>query len=352
MNKKYYILAIAGFLYGISGTLVVAQPIERIHFNMSLLESDCIFTDKTLPKFLAEAYNEKKFKNEDFNSETCLNATKMGTEGSFNTLQLFLVTSTCRPGKKSMYIIKEAREGLKEATSLQEIAAIPGMKELLAPNTPPKGLPNIALPLAYFSYGLENSGNQYGQPPIHYIAAMPAAKGKALCEVVTAYRDNKSVQNADQIKRAYKILGNELANFHKRFKIAHGDFHCFNVFFDGMHCTFIDNETMAEHKKDLSDDIVKPFLAFFSTTESDARKNIIKGIDLKVWHDLAFKNYIEGYLDAYKPDEQKKVFQDLKKMFNSNNTFPWLKISAAELQKIRTTYINPVFAEIEKKRFA
>jgi len=338
----------------------------KITFDKSLLAPDGTFTEQSLPKFLAKAYSEKKLTNEDFSKETCLKAKKMDAKGSFNTLQLFLVTATCRPAQASMYIIKEAKNSLDEMTSLQAIEKYPGMKELLAPGMPPQGFPSIALPLAYFSY---EGPNGYG---LHYIAAMPAAKGKVLCEIVAAFRDNQSPQNAEKIKRAYKILGNELANFHKRFMkpvsgakigktIAHGDFHCFNVFYDeiGGHFTFIDNETMAASLRtplSPADDILKLFFGLFSSSEPGERKDIIKGVDLKIWHNLAFKNFIEGYLDAYVPAEQKQVLQDLKKMFNSDVVYQqyatsWLNIDNLRLKEMRTRYINPVFDEIEKQRF-
>lgn len=335
------------------------DPAHKITFDSSLLEPDGTFTEASLAKFLAKAYNEKKLVNEDFSKETCLKAKKMDVQGSFNTLQLFLVTATCRPTQASMYIIKEAREGLNETMSLKAVEQYPGMKELLAPGVPPKGLPSVALPLAYFSYA---SPSGYG---LHYIAAMPAAKGKVLCELVSAFRDNQSPQNTERIKRAYKILGNELANFHKRFMqpvsgakigktIPHGDFHCFNVFYDeiGGHFTFIDNETMAaalKNKVNPADDILKLFLGLFSSSEPDARKDIIKGIDAKKWHDLALKNFIEGYLDAYAPADQKQVLLDLKKMFNSDAKYLWLHIDAARLKEIREKYVNPVFNEIQKR---
>lgn len=335
--------------------------IEKIEFDTSLLEQDGSFNEQSLPKFLAKAYNEKKIKNDDFSKEACLKAKKMNVQGSFNTLQLFLITSTCRPSQASLYIIKEARNGLQEANNLKAVENFSGMQELLAPKSPPKGLPNIALPLAYFSY---SGTGGYG---LHYIAAMPAAKGKVLCEIVASFRDNQSPQNAEKIKRAYKILGNELANFHKRFSkpsqdsaigktITHGDFHCFNVFYDeiGGHFTFIDNETMAASLTKLKspdDDILKPFLGLFSSSEAEERKNIIQGIDLKLWHNLAFKHFIEGYLDAYNKTEQKQVLQDLKAMFNSNSSFAWLEITQEKLQELRTNYINPVFDTIQKERF-
>lgn len=336
--------------------------IEKIDFDVSMLGPGGSFTESSLPKFLAKAYEEKKLKNDDFSKEACLKAKKRDVKGSFNTLQLFQITSTCRSGQASMYIIKEAKNGLQEATNLKAIETFPGMKELLAPKIPPKGLPSVALPIAYFSY---SAASNYGEQ-MHYIATMPAAKGKVLCELVASFRDNQSPQNTEKIKRAYRILGTELANFHKRFSkplkgtaigktIPHGDFHCFNVFYDeiGGHFTLIDNETMSLSLKNLQspdDDILKPFLGLFSETEAAERKDIIKGVDLKVWHNVAFKNFVEGYMNAYKPSDQKQVLQDLKAMFNSNKTFPWLTIDDVTLKNLRDKYINPVFDEIEKTR--
>jgi len=337
------------------------NDIPQINFSSSLLAADGSFTEQSLPKFLAQAYNEKKLTHPDFSKEACLKAKKMDVQGSFNTLQLFLVTATCQPTTASMYIIKEAKSGLEEAMKLKTIEKYPGMKELLAPKTPPKGLPSIALPIAYFSYP---STSGYG---LHYIATMPAAKGKVLCQLVNDFRLNQSPQNAEKIKRAYKILGVEMGNYHKRFMqpiagakigktIPHGDFHCFNVFYDeiGGHFTFIDNETMAASLNNLQtpdDDILKLFLGLFSASEPEARKEIIKGIDLKTWHTLSLKNFIEGYMQAYNAPDQKQVLLDLKKMFNTNDQFPWLRIDPKELQKLRTNYINPIFDTIEQEKF-
>lgn len=360
--KWQALIIIGALLHPTIGSSAEQNSITEINFDKTLLSPDGTFTEQSLPKFLAQAYREKKVNLDDFSKEECLKAKKMDVQGSFNTLQLFLVTSTCRPSKASMYIIKEAKNGFDEAVSLKAIEKYPGMKELLAPNTPPKGLPSLALPLAYFSYA---NPSGYG---LHYIAAMPSAKGKVLCSLVNEFRNNQSPQNAERIKRAYKILGTEMANFHKRFSkpvpgskigktVPHGDFHCFNVFYDelGGHFTFIDNETMAASLKNLvtpDDDLLKLFLGLFSTSEPEARKDIIKGVNLKTWYDLAFKNFIEGYLDAYKPTEQKQVLQDLKKIFNSTKKFPWMHIEASELQKMRKTYINPIFDEIDNQRFS
>jgi hypothetical protein len=334
-------------LFHYSQTNTAQNEIKEITFDKSLLEPDGTFTEQSLPKFLAQAYQEKKLTNPDFSKEECLKAKKMDVQGSFNTLQLFQITSTCRQtSPASIYIIKEAKNGLGEATKLQAVAKYPGMKELLAPATPPKGFPSVILPIAYFSYA---GPGGYG---LHYIAVMPSAKGKVFCQVVQEYRDNQSPQNAEKLKQTYKILGAELANFHKRFN--HGDLHCFNMFYNGEYFGLIDNETITTAKglQSASDDNLKLFLGLASTSEPAERKNIIQGIDLKTWYNLAFKSFIEGYLDAYQSADQLRVMQELKKMFNNNQAFPWLKIDSAELQKLRTSYINPVFDEIEKQRFA
>jgi len=338
--------ALFGLLPYTSQNLIAQQygsPIApEITFDKSLLEPDGTFTEQSLPKFLAKAYSEKKLLNDDFSKEVCIKAKKRGVQGSFNTVQLFEVTTTCRPGPASIYIVKEAKNGIEETINLKAIEQYPGMKELITPHVPPKGFPNVALPIAYFSYPAG-----YG---LHYIAAMPAAKGKVLCELVVTFRDNQSPQNEERIKRAYKILGIELANFHRRF--IHGDFHYFNVFYDeiGGHFTLIDNETIkkAANLMSTADDTLKLFLGLFSTSEPEARKDIIKGIDLKKWHELAFKSFIEGYISTYATSEQKQVLQDLKKMFNSDEKYPWLHIDAAKLQELRTKYINPIFDEIQK----
>lgn len=360
-NNVMLLILVIGLLNHLQINPSGETDIPEVLFDKSLLEYDSSFTEQSLPKFLAQAYSEKKLTHPDFSKESCLRAKKLNVQGSFNTLQLFLVTATCQPSQASMYIVKEARNGLQEATSLKAIEKYPGMKELLAPAIPPKGLPSIALPLAYFSYpGVSGYGS-------HYIAAMPAAKGKVLCELVNDFRHNQSPQNAERIKRAYKILGTEMGNFHKRFMkpvkgkkigktIPHGDFHCFNVFYDELngHFTFIDNETMAAFLKNPTspdDDILKLFLGLFSESEPSERKDIIKDVDLKTWHNLAFKNFIEGYIGVYKKSDQKQVLQDLKDMFNSSNKFPWLHINNAELNDIRKLYINPIFAEIEQQYF-
>lgn len=331
--------------------------IKNMDVNKSFLGATGAFTESSLPKFLAQAYSEKKLNNSDFSKETCLKAKNLGTQGGYNTLQLFLITSTCNHQAASMYIIKEARHGLDEATKLKEVAEFPKMKELIAPNIVP-GLPSVALPLAYFSYPDTKS--------IHYLAAMPAAKGKDLATLITEFKNDQSEHNKEILNRAFAILGKETANFHKRFMktekgkilgktVVHGDFHTFNLFFDpiGGHFTFIDNETIANSLKNPvspSVDLVKLFFMPFSINSSYQQfRDLIEGIDLQTWFDIALKHFVTGYKDAYKPNEQQQVLQELKKIFNDKFTIQWVDFNDQQLADIRTKNINPIFDALMKK---
>jgi hypothetical protein len=319
--------------------------IKNMEINKSLLGPNGAFTENSLPKFLAQAYTEKKLKNADFSKEACLKAKNLGTQGGYNTLQLFLITSTCHAASASMYIIKEARNGIDEAIKLKKIAEYPKMKELIAPNVVP-GLPSIALPLAYFSYPDTKA--------VHYLAAMPAAKGKDLSSYIIQFRDNQSAQNKELLNRAFTILGKETANFYKRFgnKVVHGDFHTFNIFFDPItgHSTWIDAETMAnsfDKPTGPAKDIVKLFyMPFCINSTFQQFRDLIKGIDLKTWFDISIKNFVIGYKDTFKAQEQKKVIQDLKKMFLDPFTITWVDFDQQQLSNIQKKYIIPIFDEL------
>lgn len=328
-----------------------AVVIRSMTFDTNLLQPNGSFTESSLPQFLAQAFDQKKLNNPDFSKAACLKAKNLGTQGGYNTLQLFLVTSTCRPSQASMYIIKEARDGLDEATKLKEIENLPRMKEIIAPQVI-KDLPTIALPIAYFSYPDKSA--------LHYIAAMPAAKGKPLSDLIIMFRDNQTPQNTETLNRAFHILGKETSNFHKRFMnqvsdkiigntMAHGDFHFFNLFFDeiGGHFTWIDNETMAKsmlNKVSPSVDFVKLFFMPFSLNRDYKQFwDLIKGIDLQVWFDVALKNFVIGYADAYKQGQRKQVLEELKQLFNAPFTIAWVDFNDNQLDEIRTKYINPIF---------
>ena len=322
--------------------------IKNMDIDKSLLGANGAFTETSLPKFLAQAYSEKKLKNADFSKEACLKAKNLGTQGGYNTLQLFLITSTCHAGAASMYIIKEARNGIDEASKLKRIAEYPKMKELIAPNIVP-GLPSIALPLAYFSYPDTKA--------VHYLAAMPAAKGKDLSAYIIQFRDNQSAQNKELLSRAFTILGRETANFHKRFdnKVAHGDFHTFNIFFDPIsgHSTWIDAETMAnsfDKPTGPAKDIVKLFyMPFCINSTFQQFRDLIKGIDLKTWCDIAVNDFVIGYKDTFKPQEQKQAIQELRKMFLDPFTITWVDFDQQKLSDIQKNYISPIFDELLKK---
>lgn len=341
------------------GSPVASAPlpdgINLIDIDKTMVDNMGILSESSLSQLLAKAQAHLPAKS--FLNSSCISAKKIGAEGSFNTVQLFKVTSTCNPGKTSQYIVKEARDGEREALSLQLIEKYPKMKELMAPQAPPANLPSIALPVGYLAYNDTNRN--------HILSVMPLAQGKVLCETITDFSKNQSDINKANLKKAYKVLGTEMSNFYARFRekvpgsalgksIPHGDFHCFNIFYDANagHVTLIDNETMADalsNKSIPADDILKLFLGLFSTSEPAERKDVIKGIDLKLWHELALGSYIEGFLSAYAAAEQKQALQDLKKIFNSDLRPSWMNIDAGRLKELREKYINPVFESVALK---
>ena len=327
----------------------------KVDFDKKLLTPDGNFTEESLPKFLTEAYREKKLKDDTFSKEACLKAKDIGSQGGMQTSQLFLVTSLCQPTQAAMYIIKESTSGLHELEHLQAIEKFPGMKELVAPNVV-AGLPSIALPFAYFSYA--NGG-------MHYIAAMPAAKGKPLTAVMIDFRDNPSPQNTERLGRAFRILGKELSAFHKRFMkpeegrilgntIIHGDFHPFNIFYDEIagHFTFIDAESMSRslhHPTNPVADILELFVVPFTINKNEFQnfRDLIKGVDLKTWWNVTLKNFLLGYIEPYAPTQRKQVLQEMKKMFNDDfKIFGWAEFNDAQIKNIQNAVINPIFEEL------
>lgn len=328
-------------------------------------ESDCTFflldemlTEQSLPLFLSQAYREQKIHFNDFSSEKHLVVKKLPIVKTFNTLQIFLVISTYPDRNPSTYIVKEAKNASSEIKHLQAIKTYPGMYELIAPSISPHGLPSIIIPFAYLSYRNKKDS-------LHYVMIMPAAAGISLDTLITQFRDNQSEQNAIRVFCAYKRLGYELGNFHQKFMepnqhskigktIVHGDFHCSNIFYDetANHCTFIDNETMAhslETRTEAGIDILRLFFDFFSISETNPRKNFIKGIDLTVWHNIALKSFIKGYASSYPLNDRTQVVNELKAIFNNDYNLSWFRFKPNYLEQLRETYINPIFNEIEKK---
>ena len=306
---------------------------------------------------MGKAFLDKEINNRAFSQESCLVIKSLPVVGSFNTKQLFSIKSTCNNQEPLYFIAKEAADGEREASSLQEIENFPGLKKLMisSESSAPEGFPNLALPIIYLSYK-DNNGRE------HYLAIMPYAPGRVLCDVVKDYRDSPTPLNAERIKKIYKNIGTQLGNFHRSFMteashkysalkktILHGDLHCLNTFYDekSSKTTLIDNETIANFLKNPStpdDDILKLFLGPFSKTEPESRKDLIKNIDLKTWFNLAFANFVDGYAQSFPEISRKELYQDLKKIFNFDTYQKpsWLSISADRLRDLREKYINPI----------
>jgi hypothetical protein len=328
---------------------VIIQP---MNIGSSLLDLSGKFTEKNLANFLALAYKEKKLPYEEFKNAACLRIKNIAQQGGYNTLQLFLVTSTCTTGPASLYIIKESKDGIKEAKSLKEIGRIHAFKEIVAPKVK-TGLPSLSLPIAYFSYPDKTT---------HYISTMPSAKGKVLSYWALEYQKNKSAQNKERLNRAFFILGKETSNFHKLFMrpergkilgktIAHGDFHLHNLFFDEIsgHFTFIDNETIALYIKNRISpaiDICKPFFLPFNNQYYEFRY-MMEGVDLRDWYNITLKNFLLGYINPYPTKDHPQILREMKEMFEVFDVPDWIHFD--DVDEVRAKIINPIFGQLLKK---
>lgn len=322
---------------------VIIRPVV---FDTSQLTSKGEFTESTLPLFLSQAL----FNNPDFSKAECLKAKNIATQGGYNTSQLFLVSSICSGSTASIYIIKESKDGIGEATKLKEVANLPFIKDLIAPKVQPN-LPSISLPIAYFAYA--------DKEKVHYLSTMPSAKGKVLADIAMEWQQNQTDQKREHVARAFNILGKEIANFHKlsqkpvKGKIindttAHGDFHLHNLFFDpiGGHFTFIDNETIAlyiKNKVNPSIDLCKPFFMPFNNTYQGFLMTI-DGIDLKTWYNTTLKPFITGYVSTYPEKQRMDVIKELKSMFNTFQVPEWVQFYDKE--EVMNDIINPIFNEL------
>ena len=355
MKKNYFYaqsIAVCVAILLTNTVIISGILIQPMTFDTSLLTADGQFTEKSLPKFLAQAFNQKKLTDPSFSKEACIKAKDIAKKGGYNTEQLFLITTTCSTNPASLYIVKEAKDGVGEAEKLKQVANTTKFKDIIAPKVK-KGLPTLSLPLAYFSYPDKQT--------THYISAMPSAKGKAMSDLAVQYQKNKTPQNEELLKRAFFILGNETANFHNLFRkssskqllgtvVAHGDFHLLNIFFDEIagHTTFIDNETIALYLKQPvspAKDICKPFYMPFNSTYDDFLETI-KGINLKTWYEITLKNFVLGYAQAFPQNQQVQVLKELQTMFNKFELKDW--VNFYDLEKVRKQYINPIFDELIK----
>lgn len=332
--------------------------VHKMAVSPSLLKSDGNLTENGLANILAQAYSEGILKNKDFNDKQCLTIKNLGSGSGYNTVQLFLVSSTCSPSTQPLlYIVKESRKGLTESTNLKKIEEFPGMQDIIAPKVI-KGFPTISLPFFYFSYHPKHQN-------IHYIATMPAAKGAVLFDLLNEFRDDQSQKNAERIKKAYHILGVELGNFHKKFMkpvpgkklgatVAHGDLHVHNIFYDEQtgHFTFIDNETMVrcfDKLKVPKIDFMRLIFPPFSSNDTIYQfKEIIKGVKPGTYLNITLTPFIKGYLSAFNPQDRKQLLQDLREIFTTNIKAKPLNFDPQYIHQIVKDYINPIFNNIEK----
>lgn len=329
--------------------------IKQMKTDKTFFSSDGSLTK--LAQMLNQAFKEKKIINKAFNDEKCLKVKNLGKGGGYNTLQLFLVSSTCS-GKEENYIVKEPRDGVLEAKQLSLVAESPTLKDLAVPSMV-AGLPSLALPISYLSYTKDKKP--------HYLVIMPAALGTDLAALTLKFKKNQSKENRDLLASAFLKLGEEVGQWHKRNMkttggnkigktVVHGDFHPFNIFYDANknHVTFIDNESIASSLKEpgnVSTDLIKLFFMPFSINDDYAQfRDLIEGIDLKTWFDISLKNFITGYKKAYAKSEQTKLLQELKDIFIKPFSITWVDFNEDQLDNLRKEHFVPLFNELAKQQ--
>ncbi len=84
-----------------------------------------------------------------------------------------------------------------------------------------------------------------------------------------------------------------------------------------------------------------------SHSEPEERKDIIKGIDIKKFFDLALKNFIEGYISIYSKNLRNKAIDNIINIFESKEEFLWQQIPDDELKNIRKNIIMPIIDRIK-----
>lgn len=328
--------------------------VSKMVFSPSLLNPDGTLTTDGLATVLVQAYNEGKLKNKSFSDKKCLTVKSISTGTSYQTLQIFKVTSTCDPSIEALYFVKESKDSISETMNLKEIEEFGDMKSIMTPNIK-KDFPSLALPLFYFSYHPHNQ-------KIHYVATMPAAHGMVLCELLTQFRDNQSPENTARMERAYTILGKELSNMHKQYvktnngrMLVHGDLHCHNIFYDEKlgHFTFIDNETLVhaiEGSRSVVDDFIRVIFTPYSNSESLYNfDQLIRGINPGTYFNVTLKPLLKGYISVYStPAEQKDMLLKLKGKLTSYLQDGFFTFDEKYLQKLSKDYIAPICDEIAK----
>ena len=328
--------------------------VSKMSIDPSSLNPDGTLTTDGLATVLVQAYKEGKLKNKGFSDKKCLTVKSISTGTSYQTLQIFKVTSTCDPSIESLYFVKESKDSISETMNLKEVEEFGDMKSIMTPNIK-KDFPSLALPLFYFSYHPVNQ-------KVHYVATMPAAHGMVLCELLNQFRENQSPENTKRLEKAYGILGKELSNMHKQYvktnhgrMLVHGDLHCHNVFYDEKlgHFTFIDNETLVhaiEGSRSIVDDFIRLIFTPYSNSESLYNfDQLITGINPGTYFNVTLKPLLQGYISAYStPAEQKRILLELKGMLTSDLKDGFFTFDTKYLQQLSKDYITPICNEIEK----
>jgi len=345
---------------------LVAAPqasVPSVELDNSLYNEEGELLEGGVDAVLEKLHHEKKLMGEAFTKQSCMNAKNIGSKGGYQTRQLFLLTSTCKPHETLQYIIKEPATD-HEIDALKAIAAYAPLQPFIAPNKR-KGFPILALPIAYFSYQAEGH--------THFIEIMPRAKGESMFDLVARFRDNQTPANLAKIKVMFRNFGKQRSLFHRRFMqppedaakheddemhnkilrgtITHQDLHYNNAFYDEKtgELSLIDLESMnnsLHHPTSPWKDLTEPFWLQF-TTNFPNFSGLIKGINVDTWIDISLKEDMEGYLESYTPAERLQAIEELRKMFNDLSILGWGEWDEKQLPGLKKK-VNAVFDQLKK----
>lgn len=329
--------------------------IKKVRFPTNQLPEGR-FSEVSLPRFLAAAYDQHAITSPDFKDVKCIKVKNLLTKGGFNTAQLLKVTAGCGALAHD-YILKEATDALGEAVNLEAVKNHPGINTISAPSER-DGFPTLALPIAILS--------TVGDHP-HIVTLSPLAKGEEFCNFMQKHKNLTTKADESAVEKAYFELGRELTNLHREYKLVHRDLKCLNLFYDGQRFGPIDLETMAAsfqepercdaqgddgkckvRASDGSQDYEKILFGNYSRNESSEIRHIFDGVDLSRWYNASFASFLKGSIETYPVARRREALAELRRTFSADFAGFSMEYDQDKINEVRTKYLIPIMDKVER----
>ena len=279
----------------------------------------------------------------------CLSVTPLAQKSS-QVLSLFAVSEsskcqypTAPETMTGLYIVKQLKRGVREASRLQMIRESPLNQFALSdPNRDPN-FPAIALDHLSF-YFKTSKGKQ------QYVSVLPLAPGQSIFQYLKSYAlafkkgktgtiQEKVALNSqeNQIRKVMTSLGTKMARLHKRYMTrrnghltgksfgTYGDFHGNNVFStnDG-DIVIIDPESFVyalKKARPVGKDLTRVYT--FSTLRNASHQNQRAGnVDMTTWHTTVIKPLFKAYIKTFSYNGNgtfnKEDFEDILRILRNN----------------------------------